>query len=274
MSLDLDSAFVKQFESEVHLSYQRMGSKLGNTVRKKTNVRGESTTFQTVGTGTASQKSRNSDVTPMSLAHAPVECTLADYYAPDYVDKMDELKLNHDERQVVAMSAAAAIGRKQDALIIAAMDGSSNTQVHGSAGMTTTKIDVVTAHFGENDIPDDGQRYAAVSPDSWNDLLGIAQFSSADYVGMDQLPYKGGMTAKNWQGFTWFVHSGLTIDGSNIRNNLFWHRTGVGAASGQELTTEINYVPTKVAWLVNAMMSMGAVLIDDTSVYIVETDES
>lgn len=39
MAVDINDAFVKQFESEVHMAYQRMGSKLRNTVRSKTNVR-------------------------------------------------------------------------------------------------------------------------------------------------------------------------------------------------------------------------------------------
>ena len=35
---DIDDAFVKQFESDVHLAYQRMGAKLVPTVRTKTAV--------------------------------------------------------------------------------------------------------------------------------------------------------------------------------------------------------------------------------------------
>jgi len=46
MANTIDTAFVKQFESEVHLAYQRNGAKLLNTVRRKTNITGESTTFQ------------------------------------------------------------------------------------------------------------------------------------------------------------------------------------------------------------------------------------
>ena len=33
MANTIDTAFIRQFESEVHLAYQRMGSKLRNTVR-------------------------------------------------------------------------------------------------------------------------------------------------------------------------------------------------------------------------------------------------
>lgn len=106
MALTIDQAFIKQFESEVHVAYQRAGSKLRNTVRFKGNVNGSSTTFQKVGKGAASQKSRHGAVPVMSLDHTNVECTLADYYAADYVDKLDELKINIDERQIVAQSAA------------------------------------------------------------------------------------------------------------------------------------------------------------------------
>lgn len=274
MAIDVDNAFVKQYEKDVHMAYQRMGSKLANTVRKKNNVKGESTTFQTVGTGTAGQKSRHGDVPVMSINHTPVECTLSDWYAADYIDKLDELKINHDERMVVAQSAAAALGRRTDLLITTAMSGGTNTEANGATGMTAGKVNVVFANFGENDVPDDGQRYAAISPDSWIDLLGITAFSDADYIGSDNLPYKGGMVARRWLGFMFFTHSGLEIDGSNIRNNYFYHKTAVGCASGQDVTTDFSWVAQKAAFLSNSMMSQGAVIIDNTGLYIVETDES
>lgn len=274
MAIDVDNAFVKQYESDVKLAYQRMGSKLGNTVRKKTNVKGQSTTFQTVGSGIAGQKSRHGDVPVMSISHTPVECTLSDWYAADYIDKLDELKINHDERMVVAQSAAAALGRRSDLLITTAMSAGTNTEVHGSAGMTQAKINTVFAAFGENDVPDDGERYAAISPDSWIDLLGITAFSDSDYIGSDDLPYRGGMVARRWLGFMFFTHSGLEIDGSSIRNNYFYHKTSTGCASGAEVTTDFSWVPQKAAHLSNSMMSQGAVIIDNVGLYIVQTDES
>lgn len=44
--VDLNNCFVKQFEADVHLAYQQMGTKLRSTVRTKSNVVGMSTTFQ------------------------------------------------------------------------------------------------------------------------------------------------------------------------------------------------------------------------------------
>ena len=83
MAVSIDQAFIKQFEREVHEAYQRQGSRLRNTVRTISDVKGASTTFQKVGKGTASTKSTHGMVPVMNLAHSNVECTLADFYAGD-----------------------------------------------------------------------------------------------------------------------------------------------------------------------------------------------
>lgn len=274
MAQDINDAFVKQFESEVHMAYQRMGSKLRNTVRSKSNIKGASTTFQKVGTGTAGTKSRHGNVPLMTIDHTNVECTLGDYYAADYIDKLDELKINHDERMVVTQSAAAAIGRKSDELIVSALDGTTNTITEaGTDGLTLAKVEEVFAEFGNNDVPDDGERYFVVSPRAWTDLLGISAFSDADFVGSDDLPYKGGMVARRWLGFMWMTFSGLDI-ATNIRKNFAFHRSAVGLASGAEVSTELNYVPEKAAHLATSMMSQGTVLIDANGVYEVQSYEA
>ena len=88
MSVSIDQVFVKQFEADVHLAYQQMGTKLRSTVRSKSGVVGKSTTFQKIGKGTASTKSRHGIVPVMNLNHEPVECNLQDYYAGDWVDAL------------------------------------------------------------------------------------------------------------------------------------------------------------------------------------------
>lgn len=266
MAVDISDAFIRQYESDVHLAYQRMGTKFRNTVRVKNGVKGASTTFQRASAGQASQKARHGDVVPMNIDHSNVECFLGDWYAADYIDKLDELKFNIDERMIIAQNAAGALGRRTDEMIVTAMDTTTNVQTEGgTARLTTTKINAEFVRFGENDIPDDGNRFWAVSPDQWTDLLGIVAFSSADYVGIDQLPYKAGMAAKIWMTFMWWQFSGLP-EVSNIRRTFAYHRNAVGHAIGADVTSEINYIPQKVAHLATSMMSQGSVLIDAVGV--------
>lgn len=166
MSTSFDTAFIKQFEREVHEAYQRQGSKLRNTVRISNNVNGSSAVFQKIGKGTASTKSTHGMVPVMNLDHTNIEVTLADYYAGDWVDRLEELKSNINERQVIA---------------------------------------------------------------------------SADYVGDTGLPFAGAIQAKQWLGTTWIPHSGLPIDGSDIRSCYWYHKNAVGHASASDIQTEITW---------------------------------
>ena len=263
MANTIDQAFIKQFESEVHMAYQRMGSKLRNTIRS-TNVTGSTARFQVIGKGTASTKTRNGDVTTMELAHTNVEATMADYYAAEYIDKLDELKININERQAVAQSAAAALGRQTDTLITTAMDAGANSTQIADTGGALVKADLLTLFetFGAEDIPEDGQRYLAMSPAGFADLFNINEFASSDYVGEQNLPFAGGMTMKEFLGFKIFSTSAVAGG-----KNFAYHARAVGIGINSDVQTEINYVPQKVAHLATSMMSMGSVVIDDDGVF-------
>lgn len=261
MSNSIETAFSKSFEKEVHLAYQRMGSKLRNTVRTKNTVQGSSTVFQRVGKGVAGTKARHGKVPVMNLDRAAVECQLADFYAGDWVDALDELKINHDERAVVANAGAYALGRRTDELIISRLDANTNYAGDtGTTGLTKPKLLEAFEALGDADVPDDGERYAVVGWKQWSQLLDIPEFANADYVGNDDLPWKG-TQAKKWLGTLWMPHSGLTLDG-NVRLCHWYHRTAIGHAIGQDTKSDITWHGDRAAFFINNMMSMGATLID------------
>ncbi len=263
MANTIDQAFIKQFETEVHMAYQRMGSKLRNTIRS-TNVSGSTARFQKIGTGTASTKSRNGNVTPMELVHTNVEVSMSDFYAAEFIDKLDELKTNINERQAVAQSAAAALGRKTDELIISAMDtGANSTQIHDTSS-ALEKADLLSLFetMGTADVPEDGQRYLAMSPAGYADLFAINEFASSDFVGPQNLPFAGGMTMKEFLGFKIFSTSAVAGG-----KNFAYHTSAVGIGVNSDVQTEVNYVAEKVSHLATSMMSMGAVAIDDNGIY-------
>ncbi|AEP10152.1 phage capsid protein [Micavibrio aeruginosavorus] len=274
MATSIDQAFIKQFEREVHESYQRMGSKLRNTVRTISNVQGSSTVFQKVGKGVASTKSTHGMVPVMNLSHSTVETTLQDYYAGDWVDRLDELKTNIDERQVIANAGAYALGRKTDELIINALaTASTNVVADAGAGMSIAKILEAFEQLGEADVPDDGERYAIVGYKQWSELLATDEFTSADYVGPDELPFRG-IQAKRFLGTLFIPHSGLPIDGTGVRSCFWFHKTAIGHASGSDVQTDITWHGDRAAHFVNNMMSQGASLIDGNGVVVIECDET
>ena len=93
----------------------------------------------------------------------------------------------------MAQSAAAALGRKTDAILYAAMDaGASSTQIHNTSS-ALEKADLLTLFetFGSANIPEDGGRYLAMHPKGYSDLFLITEFASSDFVGEQNLPYAG-----------------------------------------------------------------------------------
>jgi hypothetical protein len=45
--------------------------------------------------------------------------------------------------------------------------------------------------LGTADVPDDGNRFAVVGWRQWSELLTLQEFANANYVGDDELPWKG-----------------------------------------------------------------------------------
>jgi len=274
MSTSIDQAFVKQFEREVHEAYQRMGSKLRNTLRTIGNVNGSSATFQKVGKGTASTKSTHGMVPVMNLAHSSVEVALQDYYAGDWVDRLDELKTNIDERQVIANAGAYALGRKTDEQIITALATASTlTVAEANTGMSLGKILEAFEKLGTADVPDDGERYCLVGYRQWSQLLQIDEFANSEFVGTEDLPFNG-TQAKRWLGSLFMPMTGLPIDGNDIRSCFWYHKTAIGHASGSDVQSDITWHGDRAAHFVNNMMSQGAGLIDANGVVVIGCDET
>ncbi len=274
MSTSVDQSFSKTYEQEVKAAYQRMGSKLRQRVRSKSNVKGSSTTFQTVGKGTPTTKVRHGQITPMNVSHTPVECTLADYYAGDWVDKLDEAKVNHDERRVLVEAGAAALGRKTDELIITALAGTSNTVAHGNAAFTLSKVLEAMETLGDNDVFEDGRMTAVVPWREWTALLQIEQFASSDFAG-DSYPMLKGIEARLFLGTIWMPHSGLeSLVSGNISKSYWFGHDAIGHASGVDISSDITWHGDRAAWFVNNMMSQGAVLIDGNGVVEIEVDRT
>ena len=128
--------------------------------------------------------------------------------------------------------------------------------------------------LGDADVPDDGERFAVVGWKQWSELLKINEFASADFVGADELPYQMTMQAKRWLGTLWIPHSGLPVDGSDIRSCFWYHKTAIGHAVAADVETDITWHGDRAAHFVNNMMSQGTALIDATGIVEIKCDET
>lgn len=272
MSTDITDAFIAQYLAEVHEAYQQTGSKLRSAVRLKTGVIGSTCVFQKAGKGVAGKKTRHGNVPLMNADHSTVTATLEDWYGADYVDKLDELKTNIDERMVVANAGAYALGRKVDDLIITVLDsGAGTTDTAATLGLTKARILTAVETLNAADVPDDGNRFAVLGAHQWNEMLNLTEFKSADFAGT-KYPWLKGTEARMWLGITWMFHSGLPL-GSGTRKCFLYHKSAVGLAEGLDLKLHVDWVPEKAAHLFDHMISAGTVAIDGTGIYEWQCDD-
>lgn len=268
---EVDQVFIDQFESEVHVAYQTMGSLLRNFVRRSTKQPGQNIYFPKIGTGTAKRgKTRKGDVPTMDLGHDRVECTLLETFAADYIDYFDQLKTNVDERKALVDATVFAVGRDTDSYVIDTLDNAGTTNPDITANLSTITAKSLTSivvALGAAHVPIRADRITCVvSMQVWGQMLTIQEFVNSQWVGTDDLPLKTpGIVAKSWGGATWMPHPDLTIS-SNVRNCYAFDRMAIGHGVGEDVKTEVAWTPTKKAWFVDTTIMQGAVLIDGAGV--------
>jgi hypothetical protein len=204
--------------------------------------------------------------------HSSVPVTLEDWYAGDYIDKLDLLKTNIDERGVIVNSGAYALGRTTDDMIIDQLEATTTTVGNYGTGLTLGLLSQAIEALNDSDVPDDGQRYGILSNHAWEEFLNIPEVSNADYVG-DAYPWLKGMEARKWRNIVWMPHSGLPLASTDDRDCYVYHKTAIGHAIAQEVTSDFDWEGNRAAWFVNNMMSMGAALIDTLGAVEIRVDD-
>jgi hypothetical protein len=279
MAISLSNAFVTLFDAEVKQAYQGV-AKLVPAVRQRRGVEGSTVKFPKVGKGVATARVPQSDVTPMNVGFSTVTCTLQDWNAAEYSDIFNQAKVNFDERSELVKVVANAIGRRQDQLIINALAASSTSNVvtedegGTDTGLNVAKLRAAKKLLDKNNVPMDN-RHIIIHANSLSNLLSETAVTSADFNTVRAL-VSGELNT--FLGFTFHTlgdrdEGGLAI-ASSERKLWAFHRDAIGYAEGIAPRTEINYVPEKTSWLVNALFSAGAVAIDAEGIVEVQTSDA
>jgi hypothetical protein len=271
MSTNLSPAFVQLFEAEVHQAYQA-AAVLRGAARMRTGVVGDTVKFPKVGKGQASIRVPQTDVVPINAAFSQVSVTLSDYVASEYSDIFNQQKVNFDERQELAQVVGNAIGRREDQILIDALEAASagttvakTVVTSGSAANSNLNVGkIIAAKKGldaANVPPTD--RHFVVHANNLAGLLSDERAISSDFQTLQAL-VQGNIN--QMMGFTFHIvgdrdEGGLPLSSSD-RTCFAFHRSALGCAVGIAPKTEINYIPEKTSFLVTSMLSMGAAAID------------
>jgi len=135
MSTQITTAFVSQYAANVTMLAQQKGSKLRDAVRVE-NVNGKQAFFDQIGATAARRRtSRHADTPRMDTPHARRRCSIDDFDWADLIDQEDKLRMLIDPTSTYARSAANAMGRALDEVIVDAMRGVAFTGENGSTAV-------------------------------------------------------------------------------------------------------------------------------------------
>ena len=262
MSVEITTAFVQQYKSNVLTLYQQAGSKLRGSVREE-GITGKNYFFERLGaTAAVKRTTRHSDTPIVDSPHSRRMVTLVDYEWADLVDQVDKIRLLITPESEYARNAANALGRAYDDEVIAAFDGTAKSGETGAtdilfandwpvtrsgtegdfdfsaAALTTPNVLTLKQALDMRDVPPDG-RYIVVSPPAIAQLLKASTAplaSSADYNTIRALMMG---ELDTWVGFKWITTTRLPINTGTDRKCFAWHRDAMGIAVGKDIETRI-----------------------------------
>lgn len=286
MSVQITTAFVEQYKSNVFHLAQQKGSRLRDAVRSET-VTGKSHFFERIGSVAAEKRtSRHSDTPRMDTPHSRRKVTMDDYDWADLIDQEDKVRMLISPQSEYAMAGAWAMGRAMDDSIIAAATGTSyggvsggtavalpSTQkiVHGSAGLTLAKLIEAKEILDANDVDPDEARYMIVTSKQMSNLLNLEKVTSSDYASIKAL-VQGQIDT--YLGFKFLRTERLGLDSNSDRQVLAFCQSGIGLAVGSDVSTRISERADKnYATQVFLSMTIGATRVEDEKVVEIACNE-
>ncbi len=285
MSMEVTTAFVKQFTANVfHLS-QQAGSRLIGTVRNE-EVTGDSKYFERIGAVAASPiTSRHADTPQIDTPHSRRRVTLQDYVWADLVDDLDKVRMLIDPESEYAKAGAMAMGRTIDDVIISAVNGTAYAGVAGgtsvvlptaqkiaaaSSGLTLAKLLSAKELMDAAEV-EDNDRVIVCAAAQISDLLNTTEIKSSDFNTVKALA-KGEIDS--FMGFKFVRSERLGTVGSD-RAVLCYAKSGIVLGLGAAPKGDIGVRRDKnLATQVFFNMALGATRLEEVKVVEIACVES
>lgn len=297
MSVEITTARVEQYRSNVYHLVQQKGSKLRKAVRTET-VTGKNAFFEQLGSVAARKRpSRHADTPRMDTPHLRRRVSLVDYDWADLIDKEDEIRNLVSFTSPYAQACAYAMGRAIDEAIIEAVTATAYTGETGSTSTafdTNMVVDVQTVWPGvsaadtganvakileakrmllANNVDPEEPCWMVINAAQHKSLLLDERISNRDYNTLQAL--QDGEVAK-FGGFN-MIMTELTDTDANADHRLpFWAggiNNGMLLALGKDMTTRISERADKgYATQVYGCMTIGATRMEEAKVGYIECD--
>lgn len=283
MPESISTAFVQQYQNTMRMLLQQKDSRLEATTIPPIKMEGEYLYWERMGATEAIElPGRHSDTPNIEQDHTRRRSSAQPYVWATLLDRADAQRMLVDPKGPYQEAARAAMNRRKDRVILAALGGnaysgkSGTTAValpagqkiaHGSAGMSVSKLLTAKQLLDEAEAPDDG-RYVVCTSEDIIDLLGTTEVSSYDFNTVRALVAG---QVNTFLGFT-FIRTELIYLENSSDSASTWYsyafcKGAIGYGSIEDITVRLTERADKnYSWQPYVSMDLGATRIEDEMV--------
>lgn len=226
-----DSAFQTMYRQEYVKGFEKRESLLRKSVTTEAQISGNTAVFLVADSGGATAVTRglNGDLPtrPDNLNQYTVQ--LAEWHDVPERTNFNIFSSQGQGRRIMQETCMSVINRKIDNDIHTAL---ANATVTWGAAAVASLLLVTTAKtkLGNAFALEDDDVFAAITPAFHGYLMGLNQFTSADYITLKPFEGVSKSRAFNWYGVNWIVDAGLPGVGTASATCFMYSRKAIGHA--------------------------------------------
>ena len=226
-----DSAFQTMYRQEYIKGFEKRESLLRKSVTTEALINGNTAVFLVADSGGATAVTRglNGDLPtrPDNLNQYTVQ--LAEWHDVPERTNFNIFSSQGEGRRIMQETCMSVINRKIDSDIHTAL--SNATVTWGAAAVATlTLVTTAKTKLGNAFALEDDDVFAAITPAFHGYLMGLNQFTSADYITLKPFEGVSKSRAFNWYGVNWIVDAGLPGVGTASATCFMYSRKAIGHA--------------------------------------------
>lgn len=226
-----DTAYQTQYRQEFIKGFEKRQSLARRTVTTEAEVDGNEAVFLVADSGGASAVTRgvNGDIPTRPDNLNQFTCTLKEWHDVPERTNFNLFASQGDGRRIMQETSMSVVNRKIDSDIHTAL--ATATVTWGSAAAATLLL-VTTAKtkLGNAFATQDDDVFALITPAFHGYLMGLNQFTSADFINQKPFENVAKSIAFNWYGVNWIVDAGLAGAGSASSTCFMYSRKAIGHA--------------------------------------------
>jgi hypothetical protein len=270
-----DTAFQTMYRKEFIKGFEKRQSLARRTVTTETEINGNTAVFLVADSGGATAVTRgvNGDIPTRPDNLNQYSATLKEWHDVPERTNFNLYASQGDGRRIMQETSMAVVNRKIDSDIHVALTAA--TVTWGSAAVATlTLVTTAKTKLG-NAFALEEEPFALITPAFHGYLMGLNQFTSADYINLKPFENVSKSMAFNWYGVNWVVDAGLPGAASASSSCFMYARSAIGHACDMEsISTHVGYDEKNDKSWARCSTYMGSKLLQNSGVVKMLHDDS